>query len=76
MSANTPPDPYFNNIDFNPSFFVAPTDGGGISVDYANSHYLQSGANVNAISTANSTIFNNKVNPQFFALRWLMLMMA
>ena len=62
-NVDTPPDPWFSNIIFNPDYFVAPTGGsGGISQSYADSHYLQSGANVNAISTANSTIFNNKVN--------------
>ena len=62
-NVDTPPDPWFSNIIFNPEYFVAPTGGGGgISQSFADSHYLQSGANVNAISNATSTLFNNKVN--------------
>jgi hypothetical protein len=64
MSANTPPDPYFNNIDFNPAFFVAPTDvsGSGISQSFADTHYLKSATGDNAVSDANTTKFNNPIS--------------
>ena len=62
-NVDVPPDPFFPNIIFNPSFFVAATSsgGGGISTSYANAHYLQSFTGDNAISDANSTKFNNNV---------------
>ena len=61
-NVDIPPDPFFPNIDFNPSYFVAPTGGSGISKLFANTHYLQSATGNNAISDATTTIFNNKVN--------------
>jgi hypothetical protein len=39
MSANLPPDPYFNNINFNPSFFSTITDF--LTIAIANSKYLR-----------------------------------
>ena len=38
MSANTPPDPYFNNINFNPSFFKVVLDY--LTIPMANARYL------------------------------------
>ncbi len=39
MSANLPPDPYFNNINFNPSFFSTITDF--LTIAMANLRYLR-----------------------------------
>ena len=39
MNANTPPDPYFNNIDFNPTFFQEIQQY--LTEAYANSKYLK-----------------------------------
>ena len=41
MRSFTPPNPYFNGIDFNDKFY-SQTSGSYITLTYANSHYLYS----------------------------------
>jgi hypothetical protein len=57
MSANNPPNPYFNNINFNSSYFSSISDF--ITLTYANTHYLLSYGN--ATSTATTTQFTGSV---------------
>lgn len=64
MSEAFPPLYSFDGINFNSDYFAIPnttTGGGGISIDYANSHYLASYAGAVATSLASSTSFSNKI---------------
>ena len=58
MSSNYPPNPYFNNINFNNAFFSAGV-GNYITLSYANSHYLFSTGT--AISNATTTFFSGNI---------------
>ena len=60
MRSFTPPNPYFNGIDFNDKFY-SQTSGSYITLTYANSHYLYSYSGANAISKAITTNFNGSV---------------
>ena len=60
MSSFTPPNPYFNGIDFNDKFY-SQTSGSYITLTYANNHYLYSYSGANAISKAITTNFNGSV---------------
>jgi hypothetical protein len=63
MSEAFPPLYNFNGIDFNADFFAIPNSGGGgISIAYANSHYLTNYAGAVSTSLSTSTTFNNDVN--------------
>jgi hypothetical protein len=65
MSSDAPPSYYFNNINYNSLFYgtnqTGGTSGDGISVSYANSHYLASYSGAIATSLASSTSFNKKI---------------
>ena len=65
MSEAFPPLYNFDGINFNSDYFAIPNTstggGGGISIDYANSHYLASYAGAVATSLASSTSFSNKI---------------
>ena len=60
MSANIPPNPYFNNINFNNSFFPSSSNN-YVTLPYANSHYLLSFTGANATSSATFTYFSGGV---------------
>jgi hypothetical protein len=62
MSANIlayPPTDYFPNINFNNDFYSVPNNGQGITLNYANTHYLFSTGN--ASSTAITTFFSGSI---------------
>ena len=64
MSLDDPPTYYFNDINYNGSFYgTNPTTGagGGISTSYANANYLKRTGN-NILSTALSTTFTGALN--------------
>ena len=64
MTEAFPPLYNFNGINFNSDYFAIPntaSGGGGISIAYANSHYLASYAGAVATSLASSTSFSNKI---------------
>jgi hypothetical protein len=54
-----PPTIYFNNINFNNDFYAIPNNNQGISLAYANTHFLFSTGVAN--STATSTFFSGSV---------------
>ena len=54
-----PPTIYFNNINFNNDFYAIPNNNQGISLSYANTHFLFSTGVAN--STATSTFFSGSV---------------
>ena len=53
------PTVYFPNIDFNNDFYFIPNNGQGISLDYANTHFLFSTGN--ATSSASTTFFSGSM---------------
>lgn len=60
MSLNFyPPTIYFNDINFNNDFYAIPNNNQGISLSYANNHFLFSTGVAN--STATSTFFSGSV---------------
>ena len=62
MAAFYPPTVYFPNINFNNDFYAIPNDPNnnqGISLSYANSHYLLSTGT--ATSTATTTFFSGNI---------------
>ena len=59
MSAYYPPTNYFQNINFNNDFYAIPNNNQGISLAYANTHYLFSTGI--ATSTAITTLFSGSV---------------
>ena len=64
MSEVFPPLYNFNGIDFNADYFAIPNSssgGGGMSIAYANSHYLPSYSGSVAKSDSIYTLFNNHV---------------
>ena len=68
MSEAFPPLYNFNGIDFNADFFAIPNSGGGgISIAYANSHYLTNYAGAVSTSSSSSTTFYNDVSIGAFA---------
>ena len=54
-----PPSVYFPNIDFNNDFYSIPNTANGISLAYANTHYLFSTGVAN--STATTTFFSGSI---------------
>jgi len=54
-----PPTIYFNNINFNNDFYAIPNNNQGISLAYANTHFLFSTGVAN--STATSTFFSGSL---------------
>jgi hypothetical protein len=54
-----PPTIYFNEINFNNDFYAIPNNNQGISLAYANTHFLFSTGVAN--STATSTFFSGSV---------------
>ena len=54
-----PPTIYFPNINFNNDFYAIPNNGQGITLNYANTHYLFSTGN--ASSSATTTFFSGSV---------------
>ena len=54
-----PPTIYFNDINFNNDFYAIPNNNQGISLAYANAHFLFSTGVAN--STATSTFFSGSV---------------
>ena len=54
-----PPTVYFPNIDFNNDFYSIPNNGQGITLDYANTHFLFSTGN--ATSSASTTFFSGSM---------------
>jgi len=59
MSSQTPPNPWFNAINYNPTFFATST--AGVSLSYVNANFLKSSAGSNPLSYATSTTFLNSV---------------
>jgi hypothetical protein len=59
MSAYYPPTNFFQNINFNNDFYAIPNNNQGISLAYANTHYLFSTGV--ATSTAITTLFSGSV---------------
>ena len=59
MAAYYPPTNFFQNINFNNDFYAIPNNNQGISLSYANTHYLFSTGV--ATSTAISTLFSGSV---------------
>jgi len=58
MSSITPPEYYFNGIDYNSQFFNTSSTS-GVSINYANTNYLKRRGT--ATSIASGTLFNNTV---------------
>ncbi len=59
MSAYYPPTNFFNNINFNNDFYAIPNNNQGISLSYANTHFLFSTGV--ATSMAITTLFSGSV---------------
>jgi len=59
IQAYYPPTIYFPNINFNNDFYAIPNNNQGISLAYANTHFLLSTGVAN--STATSTFFSGSV---------------
>ena len=59
MAAYYPPTNFFQNINFNNDFYAIPNNNQGITLSYANTHYLFSTGV--ATSTAISTLFSGSV---------------
>ena len=60
MSSGTPPNPWFNAIDYNPNFF-ATSSSASVSSAYVNANFLRSSTGSNPISYATLTTFLNSV---------------
>ena len=61
MSSQTPPNPWFNAINYNPNFFTASVSTAGVSSAYVNANFLKSSAGSNPISYATLTTFLNSI---------------
>ena len=63
MSIYNPPSTYFNGINFNNDFYAIPNNpnSSGISLSFANSHYLLSSSGAAATSSATTTQFSGSV---------------
>ena len=59
MASYYPPTNFFQNINFNNDFYAIPNNNQGISLSYANTHYLFSTGV--ATSTAITTLFSGSV---------------
>ena len=59
MAAYYPPTNFFQNINFNNDFYAIPNNNQGISLSYANTHYLFSTGV--ATSNALTTLFSGSV---------------
>ena len=63
MSIYNPPNTFFNGINFNNDFYAIPNNpnSSGISLSFANSHYLLSSSGAAATSSATTTQFSGSV---------------
>ena len=63
MASFSPPNTFFNNINFNNDFFAIPNDSSkGVTLSFANSHYLLTSPGTTPTSYATATFFSGGVN--------------
>jgi len=60
MSSQTPPNPWFNTINYNPAFFSS-ASGGTVTLSYVNSNFLRITSGSNPISSATTTTFTGQL---------------
>ena len=60
MSSQTPPNPWFNQINYNPDFF-SNSSSTGITLGYLNANYLKITAGSNPISSSTTTTFSGQL---------------
>ena len=61
MSSQLPPNPWFNTINYNQTFFPSSSASTGITLSYANSNYLRISAGSNPVSNATTTTFSGQL---------------
>lgn len=60
MSSNPPPNPWFNQIDYNPTFFNSGSST-GVTLSYVNANFLRITSGSNPVSSANTTTFSGQL---------------